>query len=908
MDQEDVPLDRYAAQETTTMHSDPSHPGMFLIDPTDIVGTVDDYNAISADTVGVISPKKPAPQPPAKSSAQPRYRRILGGVPAWTTKSKKFGDSRQDRQLQNWQKHAAAWDRVDRSLAARTGKSMDALRVTSHRRHQVRTKGQELLDSTRDASNTHTHPGGLQSSNPELWPRLNKFGDQEDATDGHARLTYKHLRDERAGPQFWAQPELRAKSNLPIALKYQNAVHEFIGRPAAMRDELGIYQAEEEGYHAPSLLETMPKHAAGSLPSNFAGVEGWAPDVEDLCIVGRGAGKATVTVTAEDVDGQHGKAPPISEWDRDGAFEDTIEEADEDDFITVEGFPKLGSGSGGAKLKQRAGPWLVCKSSSDTTANQATACRVTFDATVNNPASSYMTLTNGGSTAMHYSWQRAAKVESLGTRIDKIDRFKFDRRPAVILPGDSKKFTFEFTSASAGIYTEQWRLDTAPGLDTAPLITLCGTCNREDVHEGDRADVEKKLERAMIANSLKSMLYNLVRQVQATPRPVSPAEQWVTLESRFKAANLNPDTRTIAEQTADAAAAAATIHGGNGVGGDDEEAAAEQGDAAAAEQEQGGASAAPAAVAAAAAAGGDASPAAADAAPAADATETTTPDNTPAPNHFLYEATPWTGPLGFEERLVKQGQKLYESAWRQHWVQTNFPVLQKPAGEARASVKSGKDKGKADKKGGGADASEEAGPVFTVPTAPEWDLNMSGLKQLLLDLEDGKATALEESGWKSQQSYLDEYMVIAVGVSFETPEPEKEDREVLARELLVRMAEAVAEKCTFARRLQGLPEPNVFVSPPPEIEAYVPRVDLASLGGKGGKKKAPAKDDKKGKDAKKKGGDEDVAPAPEPLAPEVAEQLAPLQFQAAREAVVDMLAEWDTVIPATARVSPDDDY
>eukprot|EP00729_Bicosta_minor_P007777 gene7777-19440_t len=49
--------------------ADAANPGKFLIDPSDIVGSVEDYNAIAADKVGVISPKKPTPQPPAKGPA-----------------------------------------------------------------------------------------------------------------------------------------------------------------------------------------------------------------------------------------------------------------------------------------------------------------------------------------------------------------------------------------------------------------------------------------------------------------------------------------------------------------------------------------------------------------------------------------------------------------------------------------------------------------------------------------------------------------------------------------------------------------------------------------------------------------------------------------------------------------------
>jgi hypothetical protein len=398
---------------------------------------------------------------------------------------------------------------------------------------------------------------------------------------------------------------------------------------------------------------------------------------------------------------------------------------------------------------------------------------------------------NSGTTAVHYSWQRAEKVNTLGTRVDKIDRFSFDRRPGVLLSGDSITFMFEFSSSSAGIYTEAWLLHTTPSLDVTPLITLCGTCNREDVHARDRVNVEAKLEQKMIANHLRAMLYDLVRQVQPSARPRSPPSQWATLETRFKQSNFQPDPRSIEEQK-EAALAVPEIDGSDVSGG------------------------------------------------AAVATT----------NHFFYTAAPFVGSLGYDERLVVRAQKLFEAAWKQHWTQTNFPVLRKSSDPNHAAVKSAK--GGKDKKPAAADADAE-GPAITVPEAPEWDSNMSGLKQLLLNLEDDKATPVEAIEWKPQQVYLGEYMELAVGLSVESVEPPLDDREVLVRELLVRMAESVAEKCTFARKLHGLPEPAVFVLPPPEIEAYVPRVDLASLGGKGkGGKKAPAKDDKKGKDAKGK--------------------------------------------------------
>jgi hypothetical protein len=834
--------------------------GQFEINESDIVGSIDDYNAISADPVSVVSPKFPAPQPPAEGAKQPRYRRILGGVPTWTEKTKALADTRQDRQLQNWQKHAAEWDKVDRRLASQLGKAKADLRTTSHRKHQMRTKGQELIDSTRYATITHTHPSGQQTEQPDVWPRLDKFDDQAtgtvgaaidyNAVDGHAKLTYKHLRDERAGPQFWVQPELRAKSKLPIAVQYQNAVHEFIGRPTAMRKELKLDEdAAADPYHNAALLASMPLHATGKMPNTFGGVDGWAPDVDALCVEGTSVKDVWNGETKPKVE-KRGMEQPIAEWDRDGEFEDTIVEGTEEEEQEMP-LPKHGN---------KEGPHLVCRSTGDSINSEATACRVTFDSTAGASVTSTMTVQNSGTTAVHFSWQRAAKVNTLGTRMDKIDRFNFDRRPGVLLSGDSKTFSFEFNSASAGIYTEAWLLDTKPALDSAPLITLCGTCKREDVHARDRLDVEATLEQRMIANHLRAMLYDLVRKVQPSARPRSPASQWVTLETRFKRSNLQPDSRSVDEQKA--VAGGATLPESNGDGGD----------------------------------GGDGS-----------AAEVELELEAPASNHFFYAAVPFIGPLGYEERLVVQAQKLFASAWQQHWTQTNFPVLRKAADPNRATVKSAK--GGKDKKPGAADVEPE-GPVFAVPEAPEWDLNLSGLKQLLLDLEDDKAAAVESNEWKPQQVYLAEYMEIAIGLAVPQVAPPLDDRAALARELLVRMAEAVAEKCTFSRKLHGLPEPAVFVAPQPEIESYVPRVDLASLGGKGkGGKKAPPKDDKKGKDAKgKKGGDEAAVVAPVPLEPEVAAKLAPIQFMAAREAVVDMLVEWDTVIPFTQRVSAEDDY
>lgn len=65
----------------------------------------------------------------------------------------------------------------------------------------------------------------------------------------------------------------------------------------------------------------------------------------------------------------------------------------------------------------------------------------------------------------------------LGTKLaGQTQRFYFDTKSGVILPGDTLKFPFVFKSPNAGIFTETWELMTRPTLcGGAPIrITLRG--------------------------------------------------------------------------------------------------------------------------------------------------------------------------------------------------------------------------------------------------------------------------------------------------------------------------------------------------------------------------------------------------------------------------------------------------
>ena len=95
--------------------------------------------------------------------------------------------------------------------------------------------------------------------------------------------------------------------------------------------------------------------------------------------------------------------------------------------------------------------------------------------------------------------------------------------------------------------------------------------------------------------------------------------------------------------------------------------------------------------------------------------------------------------------------------------------------------------------------SGEDGPVepFDVPDAPEWNLSMTGLKEVMNEIEDDRATEKEGFVWRTQDSYLQEYSQMAETLCTytETVAPLPVDRMTLARELVMRLTESVAQNC-----------------------------------------------------------------------------------------------------------------
>ena len=62
----------------------------------------------------------------------------------------------------------------------------------------------------------------------------------------------------------------------------------------------------------------------------------------------------------------------------------------------------------------------------------------------------------------------------------------------VILPGDKMKFPFVFKSSLAGVFSEQWELETSPVVcgGAAMIVTLRGVALQEDKYKQQRTKIE----------------------------------------------------------------------------------------------------------------------------------------------------------------------------------------------------------------------------------------------------------------------------------------------------------------------------------------------------------------------------------------------------------------------------------
>lgn len=316
----------------------------------------------------------------------------------------------------------------------------------------------------------------------------------------------------RVGSEYHAQPEV-TKTGLQLTLKRSQKGpadgFQYIGKPAIVAEEQqlgGQLDMTRAGVEHRSTFFTNPYLTTRqqAVQSGKAMLFPHTPEMDQLQVVGR-------------------PYPDTNSGGDDGAaVDDGVHVNVPHDVAHTVG--KEAADADAALDGHKPGPHLDCNGSYPAEAQPATrdGTRMLFTAQVGEKTESSFSLTNSGTTALYYHWEKVETPNLLGTSRTHKQRFFFDLRPQAILPGEKRTIPMYFLSGKSGIYIESWHLRVTPQLQYTPTVILSGTVLQEDVHRPAREALEAETEKSLIEGSIRSLLLNLVDRVHAT-KVVRPA-------------------------------------------------------------------------------------------------------------------------------------------------------------------------------------------------------------------------------------------------------------------------------------------------------------------------------------------------------------------------------------------------
>lgn len=344
----------------------------------------------------------------------------------------------------------------------------------------------------------------------------------------------------RVGSEFWKQVEQIGNDETGINMTltqtergYPPAI-EHIGKPICIKNEMGIEWSNTHrsaSVHYPWQKSTYLQERTTQLRTVLNELDPHQPYIDDLEVIGTNQPQHSskfdmMSIVQEEEE----------EEESDEAMDETALQRDPlANIADVVPQPIFGpSLSIGGYTAQWNGP------RSGGSEKAGVACRVIFDASVGDRVTSYLNICNDGTTAVYFSWKKIPRANVLGTKLaGHAQRFYFDTKSGVILPGDTLNFPFIFKSPNAGIFTETWELMTRPTLcGGAPIrITLRGVALEEDIYKEARQQIEDELAHREAVETATRLLEEIFNGVHTPERARSPVDAYITEEEIFERAN-----------------------------------------------------------------------------------------------------------------------------------------------------------------------------------------------------------------------------------------------------------------------------------------------------------------------------------------------------------------------------------
>ncbi|XP_038184310.1 MYCBP-associated protein [Arvicola amphibius] len=389
--------------------------------------------------------------------------------------------------LKNWQRHIALWKKQQQVLSEHLKKPATELLMHAGESYRRIQEERELIDRA---------------------------------------LPTQH--DKKAANWFWSPLEYlgdEVTGLLMTKTKTQRGLVEpitHIRKPHSIQVETGLPAQKDAWYRYTWDRSLFLVYRRKELQNIMAELDFSQQDIDGLEVVG--CGKPFSSITVEEHSPQE-KSPKSSS-------EDTILLDSLTNFSDMVPMPILGPS---LLFCGKPACWIR-GSNPDDKKNIGIAVRLTFETLEGEKTSSELTVVNNGTVAIWYDWRRRPRTDFFqDLRRNRTQRFYFNNREGVILPGETKHFTFFFKSLNAGIFRESWEFGTHPTLLGGAVlqVTLHAISLTQDLFMDERKLLENKLAAHEAVTIAQSVLQELLRGISTPARAPSPVDAYLTEEDLF---------------------------------------------------------------------------------------------------------------------------------------------------------------------------------------------------------------------------------------------------------------------------------------------------------------------------------------------------------------------------------------
>ncbi|XP_067403928.1 MYCBP-associated protein [Emydura macquarii macquarii] len=335
----------------------------------------------------------------------------------------------------------------------------------------------------------------------------------------------------RVGSEFWSQPECIGDELTGLMMTLTQRERGYpepithVGKPEIVRMEMGSRTSKESPFRFTWDKSLFLKYRQQELKSILEELDFHHPDLDGLEVIGKGQPFTSVST----------QYFPLCKENKEVTTEEKEIPDPLEDYPDVVPEPVLGPS---LMFCGQPARWL-----NSTTSHRdevGISARITFEVLAGEKAESCLTVSNDGTAAIWYDWRRQPQsVTFEETKKKGMQYFYFNTRQGVILPGETRNFSFFFKSGNAGIFCESWEFGTHPVLLGGAVLQVClwGIAVYEDKLSGLRNELESDLAVREVAVIVQESLKELLDQIRTPERVPSPVDAYITEEELFQRKN-----------------------------------------------------------------------------------------------------------------------------------------------------------------------------------------------------------------------------------------------------------------------------------------------------------------------------------------------------------------------------------